>query len=230
VCVAPDAGGCRPRHAVSVFGLDEAIAGLPTGGALAAVLVVALLLGLRHATDPDHLAAVTTLSLGDGARPRSASALGLAWAGGHTTSLFVFGLPIVLWRAYLPEHVQRATEVAVGGIIVALALWLLLRWFHGRLDHGSAARSRRTAYAIGLVHGMGGSAGVGVLLLAAIPQQRVAFAGLVVFAFGTAVSMAGLSAAFGRIVSPESSLRLAPYLGIASLAFGVFYAASALGM
>ena len=67
-----------------------------------------LLLGLRHATDPDHLAAVTTLiaSGRDRTKPLAAR-LGLLWGLGHATSLFAFGLPIVLFKAYLPEAVQQ---------------------------------------------------------------------------------------------------------------------------
>lgn len=211
-----------------MLGIDDVIAGWSTGGALAAVLAASLLLGLRHASDPDHLAAVSTLSVGEGASSRSASALGLAWACGHATSLFLFGLPIVFRGAFLPDGAQRAAEFAVGGMIVALAVWLLVRWRRGRLGRGSPARSRKTAYAIGLVHGLGGSAGVGVLLLAAIPEARVAVAGLAVFALGTAISMVALSAGLGRALPPERSVRLAPYLGALSLAFGLFYAASSL--
>ena len=220
-------------HARDVFGLDHAIAGLSEGGTLLLVLAVALLLGLRHASDPDHLAAVTTLAAGSGTRgPRRAAALGLSWGAGHASSLFAFGLPIVLWRAYLPARVQQGAEVAVGALIAGLALWLLARWHSGALaPHAHArVRSRLGAYGIGLVHGVGGSAGIGVLLLAAIPDRATAVAGLAVFAVGTAVSMALLSAGVGRSLAGRSLLRLAPALGIASLAFGVWYALGALDL
>jgi high-affinity nickel permease len=210
-----------------VFGLDHTIAGLSGGGALLVVLGVGLLLGLRHASDPDHLAAVTTLAAGDGAGGRPASRLGLAWGLGHATSLFVFGLPIVFWRAYLPDTLQQGAELAVGVMIVALAIWLLLRWRTGALLTGGARRSGRTAYGIGLVHGVGGSAGIGVVLLAAIPQRPVAVAGLLVFALGTAASMTLLSAGFGRVLSRQWIARLAPALAVFSLVFGLWYAAAA---
>ncbi len=211
-----------------MFGLDHAVAGLSSGGTLLVVLAVSLLLGLRHASDPDHLAAVTTLATGKELPIQSAGRLGLAWGGGHATSLFVLGLPIVLWRVYLPERVQQGAEALVGVLIVALAVWLLARWLSGALRTRARVRSHATAYAIGLVHGAGGSAGIGILLLAAIPQRSVALAGLAVFAAGTAVSMAFLSAGFGRALSGEWALRIAPYLGVASLAFGVWYTAAAL--
>lgn len=224
---SPDAAPDARAEDEGVFGLDHAIAGLSSGGALLVVLAVGLLLGLRHASDPDHLAAVTTLATGEGVRGRPASRLGLAWGLGHATSLFVFGLPIVLWRAYLPDALQQGTEVLVGLMIVALAVWLLVRWRTGALAGGGPARSTRTAYGIGLVHGASGSAGIGILLLAAIPERGVALAGLTVFALGTAVSMTVLSAGFGRALSRDWTARMAPALAAVSLAFGVWYAAAA---
>jgi hypothetical protein len=87
-------------------------------------------------------------------------------------------------------------------------------------------------YGIGLIHGMGGSAGVGLLLLAAIPSHVEGLVALVVFAFFTAVSMAIASTGFGLVLSRGPVLRrfakLAPALGVLSLAFGAWYALGAL--
>ena len=128
-----------------MLGLDDRIAHL-AGGSWLLALLVALLLGLRHATDPDHLTAVSMLVAGDepdGAR--RARRLGLAWGLGHATTLFAFGLPVVLFGAYLPEAAQRAAELAVGLVIIAVAVRLLVRWHrgyyhvhrhrHGELEH-----------------------------------------------------------------------------------------------
>src|SRR3954447_1215744 len=168
-------------------GLDDQIAGLGHGAAFAIVAVVAVLLGLRHATDPDHLTAVTALVAGGERDARGAGRLGLSWGLGHATSLFAFGVPIVLFRSYLPEPLQMAAEAAVGVVIVVLAVRLLLRWRSGALHHAHPhdARTRRQAYGIGLVHGMGGSAGVGVLLLASIPGHAQALLALALFAVCT---------------------------------------------
>src|SRR2546423_8492215 len=124
-----------------MFGLDQTIAHLSDGATLALVVAVAVALGLRHAADPDHLAAVTTLvATGKDRSARAAARLGLAWGLGHATSLFAFGLPIVVFKTYLPEPVQQAAETSVGVIIALLALWLLVRWrrglFHLHHDHG----------------------------------------------------------------------------------------------
>ena len=89
-----------------MLGLDNWVAGFSDGTTLLVVALVALVLGLRHATDPDHLAAVTTLIAGTEERAaRAAARLGLAWGAGHATSLLAFGVPIVIFKAYLPEHV-----------------------------------------------------------------------------------------------------------------------------
>jgi High-affinity nickel-transport protein len=223
-----------------MFGLDEKIAAYSDGTAVLLVIAVAILLGLRHATDPDHLAAVSTLiSSGRERTRRAAARLGIVWGLGHATTLFVFGLPIVLYRAYLPGAVQEMAETAVGLLIVSLAVWLLLRWHRG-MFHPHAhreprrARTAAQAYGIGLVHGMGGSAGVGILLLSAIDDRLVAVVALGLSAFFTAVSMALLSTGVGATLAAGrvrgSFHRIAPALGLSSLVFGVWYALGALSL
>jgi high-affinity nickel permease len=213
-----------------VFGLDHALSGLSGGGTLLVVLAISFLLGLRHASDPDHLAAVATLSAGEQMPVQRAARLGFAWGAGHGTSLFALGLPVVLWRAFLPHAVQQTVEVVVGLTIVVLAVWLLARWRRGTLTRRAQIRSGSTAYGIGVLHGAGGSAAISLLLLAAIPERSVAFAALVVFAAGTCVSMAMLSAGFGRALGGHGAVRSAPYLGILSLLFGLWYVLVALGV
>src|SRR6476661_3921154 len=115
-----------------MFGLDHFLASFSDGTTLLLVIAVAILLGLRHASDPDHLAAVTTLLASKKERGmRSAATLGFTWGLGHATSLFAFGVPIVLYKAYLPEVVQSGAETAIGFMIMALAVWLLVRWRRG---------------------------------------------------------------------------------------------------
>lgn len=239
-----------------MFGLDDWIAGFSDGVSLVLVAIVAMLLGLRHASDPDHLAAVTTLIAGGRERAaRTAGKLGLAWGLGHGTTLIVFGLPIVLFGKYLPERLQQSAETLIGFVIVYLAVRLLYRWRNGWFHvhehehdgvdhvhlhdhagepahaHRHKARSALGAYGIGLVHGMGGSAGVSILILASIENKWLAVLSLVILAVFTAVSMTILTTGFGlTLVSRpvrDAFNRLAPTLGVSSLAFGVWYAAAA---
>ena len=232
-----------------MFGLDHYLASFSDGTTLVLVAAVAILLGLRHATDPDHLAAVTTLLASTERRARDAARLGLAWGAGHALTLFALGVPIVLYRAYLPETVQRAAETAIGFLIAGLAVWLLIRWrrgaFHAHAhDHGDRshahlhsqaagphqhARSRTPlgAFAVGLLHGIGGSAGVGILLVSTIDGTALAIGALGILAAFTAVSMTLLTTGFGLSLGRRSLGRLAPALGMASLAFGLWYALGA---
>jgi hypothetical protein len=225
-----------------MFGLDDWIASLSDGASVAVVLLVAVLLGLRHATDPDHIAAMTALvASGRERATRSAARLGAWWGIGHGITLVVFGMPILLAQRYLPERLQQGAETAVAALIVYLALRLLVRWRHGYFDlhahphpdrqHQHAVRTPAGALGVGLVHGMGGSAGVGVLLLAAIPSETVAVASLLLLALFTAVSMTVVTAGFGLTLSRRpvaaASVTLVPVLGALSLAFGLWYAAAA---
>jgi ABC-type nickel/cobalt efflux system permease component RcnA len=256
-----------------VLGLDDWLAGLGQGGGIALAMVVAVLLGLRHATDPDHLTAVSTLVASDELRgPRRAGVLGVAWGLGHAITLFALGLPVVLLGSSIPEGVQTAAETAIGVLIIALAARLLVRWHrgyfhahpheHGGLRHShphvherarggrrphthdhagghehthpntGVGRSPTAALGVGLVHGVGGSAGVGILLVGAISDQVEAVVALFLFAGATAASMAVLSSAFGVALArgPVSRRlrRVLPALGVASLLFGAWYTLGAL--
>jgi hypothetical protein len=221
-----------------VFGLDDKIASYSNGTTMLIVVGVSILLGLRHASDPDHLAAVTTLIASSRERAgRRAARLGFVWGIGHATSLFVFGLPVVLYSAYLPGPVQSAAETSVGVVIVALALLLLARWRRGVFHDGhvyAPTRTGRAAFGIGLVHGMGGTAGVGLLLLAAIHSHVLAVVALALFAVCTAVSMSLLSTGLGLTLGAAGVRRsfrhVAPALAIASLVFGAWYALGAQGL
>jgi high-affinity nickel permease len=225
-----------------MLGLDDWIAGLSDGASFAVVVLVATLLGLRHATDPDHIAAVTTLiASGKQRATRSAARLGAWWGLGHAVTLVIFGVPILVGGRYLPERLQQGAETAVAALIVFLALRLLVRWRHGYFNlhahphpdhhHRHAVRTPAGAFGIGLVHGMGGSAGVGVLLLAAIPSQTAALVALVILALFTAVSMTIVTSGFGWTLSlrPVAGAVAAsvPAIGLSSLAFGLWYAAAA---
>jgi len=224
---------------------------------------MSLVLGLRHAGDPDHLAAVTLLIASEeGVRlGRKAALIGLSWGLGHATTLTLLGVPLVLFNRYLPELVQQVAETVVGALIVLLALRLLWQWQRGRYHahphrhadhsqhrhlhahsrgaahdhpHPGLQRTPRSAYGIGLVHGVGGSAGLTLLLLSTIRDRTEATAALLLFALGTALCMSMLSAGFGWIIVRGPVARhanwAAPMLGVVSLAFGVYYILGALGM
>jgi hypothetical protein len=215
-----------------MFGLDDAIASYSDGAGLGLVVLVAILLGLRHATDPDHVAAVSTL-VAAGREARPAALLGAAWGVGHALTLLAFGLPIVLYGAILPDRVQQGAEAFVGVVIVALAVWLLVRWRRGAVGRRSA-RTPLGAFAVGLAHGVGGSAGVGILIVAAVESQLYAVVALGLLSAFTAVSMVALSTGLGLGLAAAPlgrSLHSAvPALGVGSLAFGTWYVLAAFSL
>jgi hypothetical protein len=101
-------------------------------------------------------------------------------------------------------------------------------------DHPHTGRTPLGAYSIGLVHGMGGSAGVGILILATVDSTPVALAALFLLALFTAVSMTVLSTGFGlTLVSRPvrgAFNGIAPVLGCLSLGFGIWYGLGALNL
>jgi ABC-type nickel/cobalt efflux system permease component RcnA len=248
-----------------VGAIDGWLEGLMHGSVgVGVLLMVSLLLGLRHASDPDHLAAVTTLiaSDKDHGKVKKAGLMGLLWGLGHGTTLVLLGLPLVLFNRFLPEPVQQAAETLIGLLIVLLAVRLLMRWRRGlyhvhvhRHDdrdephrhvhshkegsdhaHGHPVPHRTpvSSYGVGLVHGIGGSGGLTLLLLSTISDPAQAAAALLLFAAGTAVSMSLLSTAFGLVIAggpvARNFERVAPILGVLGMAFGAWYALGALGM
>jgi ABC-type nickel/cobalt efflux system permease component RcnA len=245
--------------------VDQSIADLGDAG-FGVALAVGLLLGLHHATDPDHLTAVSTLIASDpddGAR--RARVLGLSWGLGHAATLFAFGLPVVLFGDGLPAAAVHAAELAVGAVIVVLAVRLLIRWrrgyfhahphTHGDIRHShphvhegeavhahhavahdhphpeALGRSPRVAFGIGLIHGAGGSAVAGALLVGAVGDSAAGAVALAAFALGTALSMALASVLLGGLLGlglrRGSVARAIPAVGTASLLFGAWYGLAA---
>ena len=147
---------------------------------------------------------------------------------GHGLTLVGFGVPILLSKAYLPEAAQRGAETAVGALIIVIAVRLMLRSRRQAGARRDAVRSPRAAFGIGLVHGVGGSAGVGVLLVATVPSTALALVSLVVLAAFSAVSMTLVTKGLGATLSRHAVAlpTVAPVLGVSSLAFGVWYAAA----
>src|SRR6476659_3703259 len=115
-----------------IGGLDSFISSHASGHGPLIVLLLAFALGLRHASDPDHLVAVSTLVADTrGRAARAGARLGAAWGAGHATTLLAFGLPVLLLRSFLPRLVEQSAEALIGVIIVALAVRLLVRWRRG---------------------------------------------------------------------------------------------------
>jgi hypothetical protein len=187
-------------------------------------LGISLILGLRHASDPDHLVAVTSLVAADGGDLRGASRLGAWWGAGHAVTLMLIGVPLIALESELPSWLASGAETAVGLVIVVLAVRLAFSWV--QVDE---ARSRRQAFAIGTLHGLAGTGAVVLLLLAGMGSQGEAIVALAVFAPMSVVSMTVCTSAFAwaltrPVLEPVHRTVLIPALAAFGLTFGLWYA------
>jgi hypothetical protein len=211
--------------------LDADLTALFDGAGLLVALGVAVLLGLRHASDPDHLVAVTSLVTSDDAETRDAARLGTWWGAGHAITLLAVGLPMIALKSGLPGWLETGAERAVGLVVVALGARVLLKWFRSdRNDRpAAAARRPREAFGLGVLHGLAGSGAVALLLIAAMPTQLEAAAALAVFAPMSVLSMTACTAAFAWVIArpglaPVYTSVMVPAVGSFGLLFGLWYA------
>ena len=224
------------------------------------------LLGMRHATDADHVIAVTTI-LNRSRRFLDTTLIGALWGLGHTITVVIVGVLIIGFNVVIPPAVGLAMEFAVALMLIALGILNLTGGLtaiterftppaplhahaHGHGDgdhsplhgHGAAPELRGgivstfgwyqliRPVAVGLVHGLAGSAAVALLVLATIQDTGSAMAYLVIFCLGVAAGMAVLTTVIGLpfMLSRHRSVQINRWLtigsGILSLAFGLLLA------
>jgi ABC-type nickel/cobalt efflux system permease component RcnA len=232
--------------------LDSLLSGLFDRAPLLVALAIALVLGLRHASDPDHLVAVTSLVAADGGDARGAARLGAWWGLGHAAALLALGIPLILFKSELPAWLESGAEKAIGLVIILLAARVIWKWVRGdfragrhrhepagtphrHLRHGDEprhghrpVRTPSQALGIGILHGLAGTGAVVVLLLAALPSQLEAGLALAVFAPMSIASMALFTTAFAwlltrRLIEPVYRTVLIPAFGVFGLTFGLWY-------
>jgi ABC-type nickel/cobalt efflux system permease component RcnA len=233
--------------------LDSLLTGLFDGAPLLVALGVAFLLGLRHASDPDHLVAVTSLVAADNGDTRKAARLGAWWGLGHAVALVMIGVPLIAFKTKLPAWLESGAEKAIGAVILVLAARVIYKWARGdyratahghedghrkrrHLRHGSGpghahvkVRTPGQALTIGLLHGLAGTGAIVLLLIAALPSRLEAGLALAVFAPMSIVSMAAFTAAFAwvltrPIIEPLYRAVVIPGMGAFGIVFGLWYA------
>lgn len=159
--------------------------------------------GLRHALEPDHVVAVSTmLAQGRGARARMVYAV--AWGVGHAATLVCFGSVLMLARADVSERLDRVFEVVVSLMLIGLgcrALWLAARTVRlGMADSPAHAHSPARglgALAMGVIHGLAGSGALTAFVVARMPSIPTGVLVMVVFGAGATLGMALLAGALG---------------------------------
>ncbi|HEX2677531.1 MAG TPA: high-affinity nickel-transport family protein [Polyangiales bacterium] len=214
---------------------------------LLSILGLGFVLGMRHATDSDHVVAVSTIV----SRERSAWAatlIGALWGVGHTFTIMAVGGAIIVFDLIIPARLGLSMELSVGVMLVVLgALNLSGAWrrieqvAHAHEHHDGRAAHRAHAdrapalgliwlarpLLVGVVHGLAGSAAVALLVLTTIRSVHTALLYLAVFGLGTVVGMAVLTTAFAAPLAfaAAKSDRINHYMaratGALSLAFGM---------
>jgi hypothetical protein len=242
--------------------------------ALVAIIALGFFLGMRHATDPDHVVAVTTIV----SRERTllhAALIGALWGIGHTITILAVGSAIILFKLTIPPRIGLGMELSVGLMLILLGLlnltgvlrraieWLTIRrigpgahshlllgrWMvHTHDEEGEPVFLDSTSIlgwtpqwwkklglfhilrplVVGVVHGLGGSAAVALLVLATISRPSWAIGYLLIFGLGTVAGMMLITAVialpFAYSMRQFASLNrgLAMASGFLSVAFGFF--------
>ena len=178
-----------------------------------AISLLGFVLGMRHATDPDHVIAVSTIvskQRGVG----KAGLIGVIWGLGHTFTIFVVGAAIILFKVAIPTRLGLAMEMSVGLMLILLGILNLtgtmkkvmagfLPDSNASVLNGSASPATLSMglfhflrpLAIGIVHGLAGSAAVALLVMTTIRDPWAEIGYLLIFGFGTVVGMMLITAA-----------------------------------
>lgn len=192
-----------------------------------AVLALGFVLGMRHATDVDHVAAVTAM----GSRERSlrgALSLGTLWGIGHSLTVLIVGGAIVAFGLVIPERLGLSLELLVAAMLVALGTMNLSSPPAAHAHPHKLPLARPLL--VGVVHGLAGSAAVSLLVLTTIRDPFWALSYLVIFGLGTILGMSLLTAS---IVVPLAAAAkrferadryLVRALGLVSIAVGIVLA------
>lgn len=190
------------------------------------VLLLGLVLGLRHATDADHVVVVSALVQREPGVWRAARIAAL-WGAGHTIAFLALGLLIVLAEVRIPEAFEHGAELIVALMLIGFGIWHLLRSRApgaGKTVRSVAGASARPLV-IGLVHGLAGSAGIALLAATTIASRPLAVAYLGLVALGTVVGMVALTVLMSRPISwtmrREGRLRSAITVLAAMLSIGL---------
>ncbi len=200
---------------------------------LATALLLGLLFGVRHAFEPDHLAAVSTLVTARGTR-KAGAVLGAVWGVGHTLALLIVGSALAVLDARLPASLVDGFEFLVAVMLVTLGTRAIVR---ARTSHAhshepsattswTSSASKRQPLAVGLVHGLAGSGALTALVMAEMPTVATRVAYMTLFGVGSIVGMASLTGIVGwPLARLGGSLRFARGLSLVTGTFSLMLGA-----
>lgn len=188
------------------------------------LLFLGFLIGMRHALEVDHVAAIASLATHHNSMAATVKQ-GAAWGLGHTITLFIFGSIVIMVDSVIQEKFAHGLEMAVGAMLIVLGGEVIYRvirdrihfhshkhdqgdtHFHAHSHRGESEHSRSShqhdhekqfpvrALMVGLMHGMAGSAALILLTLETIKSPLLGILYIVLFGIGSIVGMATLSVA-----------------------------------
>lgn len=197
-------------------------------------IVLGVLVGLRHAFEPDHLTAVSTL-VTETHRPRTAVLLGALWGIGHTVSLVAIGVILVLVGATLPERAGVVFELGVAAMLLvlgarAVALASRAHWHAASRvrPHSHDASTRWRPVVVGVIHGLAGSGALTAIVFARLPGAASRILYVALFGAGSIAGMAiasGVAGATLSVVARSANARrwIAMATGVVSIALGILW-------
>jgi len=206
---------------------------------LVSMLLLGFVLGLRHATDADHVVAVGAITTRERS-PRSALLIGVSWGLGHSLTVLAVGTAIVVFGLVIPPRVGLGMEFSVALMLIVLGAINLqgaMRHLHSSAhppsnaaDAGPVPRGALRAIGVGIVHGLAGSAAVALLVLASIQDPELGVLYLAVFGLGTIAGMVTLTSALALPMAYATKrferfqITLSRAAGLLSVALGLFLA------
>lgn len=203
---------------------------------LPSVLALGFVLGLRHATDADHVVAVSTMVTTEKSL-RRAALLGITWGVGHSLTILAVGGAIVAAGVTVPARVGLVLELVVAAMLVALGILNVSAFLRARIPLDPAAvdagpkrgRGLARSLAVGVVHGLAGSAGIGLLVAATMDGGPMAIAWLAILGIGTLCGMTAVTCAIAApLLHFHPFRRFGEHLrwasGVASVVTGVVLA------
>lgn len=188
------------------------------------LLLLGFVLGMRHALDPDHVVAVTTIVSREGSL-RRAQWIGAMWGIGHSATVILVGGAIALFKVVVPPNLVLGLEFCVALMLIGLGIANVM-WRPREKQSLGTVRP----LTVGFIHGLAGSAFIAMLISTALPTPMLAGWYLLLFGLGTIVGMMLTTSAIalpgiylaGRYKDARQHLRMAS--GVASIAFGLFLA------
>lgn len=200
---------------------------------LLSVLTLGFILGIKHAVEPDHVIAVSTIA-SQSKKLWQASLSGVFWGIGHTATLFVTGIILILMKNNISEKWSMSLEFLVGMMLVYLGIVSILsiRKSKEEIHSHTHKLNKRSSYtkslAIGFVHGLAGSAAMVLLTMSTVHSVWQGALYILFFGLGTIIGMLLCTTVIGVpfVLSAKGSSisqGLIVATGALSVVFGIYY-------